>query len=136
MTHTLAMHRPKNTSFVLLLGLLAISVIIAGVSLFLYTREKKINAEVAPTTAYLATLKPEERTAVTMNNLKKILIIQTDEQPAVAVISDAEKVKESNPEFYKLAQNNDSLVVYKDRAILFRDTENKIVGIAPIISSK
>ena len=76
----------------------------------------------------------EEKAKITVENLKKILFISGDEQPAVATIVDADKVRASNKEFYQDAQNGDALVVYSARAIIYRETENKIINIAPIIN--
>jgi flagellar basal body-associated protein FliL len=64
---------------------------------------------------------------------KIIKIDDTDKQPAVATITDVEKLKASQPEFYKNAQKDDYLIVYPNRAIIYRDQNNQIINIAPII---
>jgi uncharacterized protein HemX len=69
-----------------------------------------------------------------VGKLGKILKIEdTDKQPAVATITDVEKLKTSQPEFYKNAQKDDYLIVYPNRAIIYRDQSNQIINIAPII---
>jgi len=64
---------------------------------------------------------------------KIIKIDDTDKQPAVATITDVEKLKASQPEFYKNAEKDDYLIVYPNRAIIYREQNNQIINIAPII---
>jgi hypothetical protein len=45
---------------------------------------------------------------------------------------DIEALKEENPEFYKNAKNGDLLVIFSEKAILFREEEGKIINVAPV----
>ncbi len=90
----------------------------------------------------VAGVSQEQKATDTVTKLKKILFVEEtkdaegkDERPAVATIQDKEKVKQSNAEFYKYAENGDFLVIYKNRAIIYREGENKIINIAPIVNS-
>jgi hypothetical protein len=89
-----------------------------------------------------ATLKdPNKNAEVQLQQVKDIVeklgkiikIDDTDKQPAVATITDVEKLKDSQPEFYKNAQKDDYLIVYPNRAIIYREQINQIINIAPII---
>jgi hypothetical protein len=55
-----------------------------------------------------------------------------DEQPTIATLVDIDALKEENPEFYKNAKNGDLLVIYSEKAILFREDEGKIINVAPV----
>ncbi len=69
-----------------------------------------------------------------VEKLGKVLKIDdTDKQPAVATITDVEKLKTSQPEFYKNAEKDDYLIVYPNRAIIYREQIGQIINIAPII---
>jgi hypothetical protein len=86
--------------------------------------------------------KADEANKKAANNLDKlkslILIDETLDkdgkpvEPAIATINDKELVKNSNPEFYKNVENNDMLVIYPSRVIIYRESENKIINVAPI----
>lgn len=61
------------------------------------------------------------------------LIILPDENPDIATISDVKSLKESDSEFYKDSKDGDQLILYTSKAIIFREDQNIIVNVAPII---
>ncbi|KXK09623.1 MAG: hypothetical protein QY330_02150 [Candidatus Dojkabacteria bacterium] len=65
-------------------------------------------------------------------NVAKKLLIPDDEKPTVATISDIEQLKLSNPNFYFYAQNGDRLLVYSDKAVIYRESQDIIIAIVPI----
>lgn len=50
-------------------------------------------------------------------------------------VEDPEKLKASNAAFYKDVQVGDYLVIYPKRAIVYRESNDQIVNIAPIINT-
>jgi len=82
-----------------------------------------------------ASVTTEEQAKTTVSKIKQILLVEGTEDPAVAEIKDVETVKKSNPEFYKNADNGDKLVVYSYRAIIFRESANQIINVAPIVNT-
>lgn len=70
-----------------------------------------------------------------VESLGKILLLPGDKQPTVAKVEDVEKLKKSNGTFYKDISKDDYLVLYTDRAIIYRKKENKIINIAPIVDT-
>lgn len=70
-----------------------------------------------------------------VGSLGKILLLPSDKQPTVAKVEDVEKLKKSNETFYKDITKGDYLVLYSDRAIIYRKKENKIINIAPIVDT-
>lgn len=57
------------------------------------------------------------------------------EEPLVATITDAIKLKEQEP-FYKNAQNGDKVVIWKDKALIYRMEEDKIIDFGVVIRSQ
>jgi|SRR3989339_148153 len=62
----------------------------------------------------------------------KLMELPTDEQPNVATVLDKEKLKDQP--FFAKAENGDKVVIYSKamKAILYRESSNKIVDVAPI----
>lgn len=67
-----------------------------------------------------------------LKDLNKLILITEEEEPTVATILDVEVLRQDNPEFYKNAQDGDILIIYSQRAIVFRRDKNMIVNVAPV----
>lgn len=79
--------------------------------------------------------KNSKETKDVVESLGKILLLPSDKQPTVAKVEDTEKLKKSNETFYKDVAKEDYLILYSDRAIIYRKKENKIINIAPIVDT-
>lgn len=85
---------------------------------------------------YLADLQIQQQTNTKeriLSRLSAILLLPDEVNPKIATISNIEDLKSENPEFYKNAINGDTLVLYSELAIIYRDGSNKIINIAPIL---
>jgi hypothetical protein len=71
-----------------------------------------------------------------VGELSEILFVNSDQAPTVARVDNPEKLQESNPDFYKNIVIGDYLILYPQRAVIYRSSENKIINIAPIISTE
>lgn len=71
-----------------------------------------------------------------LEKLSVIMVLPDESNPTIATIKDLNKLKASNPEFYKNAQNNDSLILYSTIAIIYRPEENKIISVAPVVANE
>ena len=67
--------------------------------------------------------------------LKKVLRVDETEAPTVARVEDPAKLKKANAEFYKHVEKGDYLVIFPKRAIIYRESNNQIINIAPIINT-
>jgi hypothetical protein len=56
-------------------------------------------------------------------------------QPTVARVENVDTLKKSNPDFYKNVAAGDYLILYPQRAVIYRKTENKIMNVAPIVAA-
>jgi hypothetical protein len=70
-----------------------------------------------------------------LTELKKVIQIDEKEAPTVARVEDPEKLKKANAEFYKNIQKGDYLIIFPKRAIIYRETSNQLINIAPIINT-
>lgn len=77
----------------------------------------------------------EERANDILIDLSKIYFIPEGEEPTVVTIKDVEKLKESEPEFYTNAKNGDNVIIIASQkiAILYRQSENKILRVSPVL---
>jgi hypothetical protein len=70
-----------------------------------------------------------------LGELKKILRVDEAEAPTVARVEDPAKLKTANAEFYKNVEKGDYLVIFPKRAIIYRESNNQLINIAPIINT-
>lgn len=77
----------------------------------------------------------QQETAMVIAALSDVLFLESDQEPTVARVEDPDVLKEGNPDFYKDTQVGDYLVLYPQRAIIFRLDEKRIVNIAPIVNT-
>jgi len=118
----------KKPNYIVILVVLAALVLVALAAVMYFKPEKASLSDTASVTT-------EEQAKTTVSKIKQILLVEGTEDPAVAEIKDVETVKKSNPEFYKNADNGDKLVVYSYRAIIFRESANQIINVAPIVNT-
>lgn len=128
----------KNTnwkSIFITVFILLLVAAIAGVGWYAYRREMDYQRVIQEKNDPVALQQSQERQAQEIvDGLKTVLLIEDEaNQPAVATVTDPEKLRESQPEFYKNAEEGDYLIVYPNRAIIFRSSQKKIINIAPII---
>jgi cytoskeletal protein RodZ len=77
------------------------------------------------------TMTPEE-VKTTVNAVSKLIKVDNSQEPLVATIQDASALA-AEQEFYKPAKNGDILVVYQDKAIIYRPQENILVNVGPVL---
>lgn len=67
-----------------------------------------------------------------LDELGSLILLPKDETPTVMSVMDVESLKKENEEFYKDVIKGDILIIYSDKAIIFRREEKKIVNVAPV----
>ncbi len=62
----------------------------------------------------------------------KLIVLPSDEAPTIATVTDVSAVKDQA--FFKNAQNGDRVLIYQNagKAILFRESENKIIEVGAV----
>lgn len=120
----------KKPSIVqIILGVLVIlSILVAG---YFYTQYQDVKKN--PSQAI--TEKNSAETDQVLASLKAVLFIEEKDKPTVARVESPETLKKNNETFYKNIQKGDYIVLYPSRAIIFRQSTNQIINIAPIVKS-
>lgn len=67
--------------------------------------------------------------------LKRLAKVPEDETPVVATIVDVESLKKQNPQFYKRAQNGNTVILYKTTAYILDEKTQKVVNIGPVFEN-
>lgn len=82
--------------------------------------------------AALRPRKPAEETASIIAAVGRLMVLPPDEQPTIATVSDAERLK-SQP-FFANAKDGFKVLIYSmaEKAILYDPFQNKIVEVAPL----
>jgi hypothetical protein len=121
--------KPSKTS--LIIGLAILFALALGSSVYFYNQYKTVKND--PTAAIKdKNLKETERV---LAEVKGIILIESTEAPTIARVEDPVALQKNNATFYKNVQKGDYLVLYKDRAIIYRESNNQIVNVAPIINT-
>jgi len=85
---------------------------------------------------YLINLQSEQQTLTReriLSRLSSILLLPDEVNPKIATITNLDELLAENPEFYKNAEDGDTLVLFSELAIIYRDSINKVINIAPIV---
>lgn len=77
-----------------------------------------------------------EQTKAVVEKVGKLIALPTDETPSLATVQDKTRLKDQP--FFKNAVNGDKLLLYikARKAILYRESSNKIIEVAPINITK
>ncbi len=67
-----------------------------------------------------------------IDELGDIILLSDKETPTVAKLVDISELKKENEIFYENAKEGDLMIIYSDKAIIFRREEKKIVNVAPV----
>jgi hypothetical protein len=128
-TQTVSLKGKKSNKLNLVLASLLLVSLVAGG--FFYSKYRSLNSD--PKKAV------ENRNASETKNVldavNKVILTESDKPPTVARVESPDTLKKSNPDFYKNIVAGDYLILYPQRAIVFRKTENKIINVAPIVDT-
>lgn len=119
----------KLTIKTIVIGLLIVA--LTGLSIYFWTDARQARQSSPEGVAQ----KNVAETTEVIDSLGKILLLSADQEPTVARVENPDTLKQSNPDFYKDIQQGDYLVLYPQRAIVYRKDINQIINIAPIINA-
>lgn len=118
----------------ILLSIVAVVLIAAGASgtYYYYNQFQKAKTELSSTGVV-----PQNEVNALLDKLGKLMELPTDEQPQVGTISDTDLEKVKGQAFFSKAVAGDRVLIYNKamKAILFRETANKIIEVAPVTIS-
>lgn len=110
----------------ILLGLVLILLIACGTLIYLYLEERKVTID--------STAQSQDTQKI-IEDLNKLILLP-DETPTIATVTDKDKLIEENPDFYESVNNGDKLIIYEDKAILYRPSSRLILNVAPVVRNK
>jgi hypothetical protein len=114
-----------------LIALIVISLASAGTAAFLF----KQNQDLLANPGTVSTKKNSEDTKRVLEKLGKVMVIEEKEKPTVARVTKPDLLQKNNKTFYKDVQAGDYLILYPKRAIIYREKDNIVVNVAPIINA-
>ncbi len=68
-----------------------------------------------------------------LDRVSEIILVPTDEEPTIAKIVNVANLQKTNADFYKDARDGDRLIIYSSKAIIYRESENKVINVAPVV---
>jgi len=121
-----------NRVTIIIIG--AVVLVLASISIYLFInwRDAKKELDSYSDPAQYEKLQ-KERAQITVDAVKKLMILPDDE-PTIATIIDIDSLKKQNQEFYKNAKNEDKILLYVNKAIIYRESSNIIVNVLPVVS--
>ncbi len=122
----------KSKKQVVVVACLVVALLAAvGTAAYFYREYQSVKSDPASAIEQ----KNQAETGDVLNALARVLLIDTTTQPTVARVEDPEKLKSGNPEFYRDVQKGDYIILFPNRAIIFRLSENKVINVAPIVKA-
>ena len=64
--------------------------------------------------------------------LKTLILLPDDIMPTMAIINDADLLRQKQPVFFANVKNGDRLIIYPDLAIIYDYQANKIIKVGPV----
>ncbi len=84
-----------------------------------------------PLLAQVLGSKTKDEAEITVEEVGKLIILPSEEKPTVANITNVEQLKIRQP-FFASAHNGDKLIVFKNKVIIYRPEEKKIVDVSQV----
>lgn len=116
---------PKFASVGILVVALAIVLVAGGA----YAAKRTTHRDAASDANVALT---EERISELVAKVAAAVEVPADEEPTIATIKDAARLREQNPEFYGDAQDGDRILVWSDKAVLWSTAEERIANLLVI----
>jgi len=115
----------KNVTVWIALGLVIL--VLVGTSYYFFNQYKKTQLLLNN-----PTMAAKEEVKKITDQLSKLMVLPTKEEPIVVTVLDKNKLKDQD--FFKNSQNGDKVIVFSvsKQAILYRPSINKIIQVAPL----
>ena len=119
--------QPRNDwLYKVIIGALLVVIIGGGIYLFVIKpRQSAVAGASTDTSADSA-----KYTAL-IDKVKKIILVP-DESPTIATIANLVEVQKQNATFYADAKEGDTVIIFSTKALIYRESEDKIINVAPV----
>ena len=113
--------------YMIVVILAALVLVAGGVGAYYYNQYNSLNFILKNPNVAI-----EKQTKQLTDQVGKLIMLPTDEQPTIATVTDASKL--NGQPFFKNAKNGDKVLIYVKarKAILFDPTKDVIVDVAPV----
>lgn len=118
----------KNDSLYKFVIILLLLVIIGG-GVYLFVIKPRTQGTNTDQTAQNA--EETEKYNQLITKIKKIILVP-DENPTIATIANLEEVQKQNATFYADAKEGDTVIIFSTKALIYRESEDKIINVAPV----
>lgn len=112
----------------LVVGVVAIVLVAAG-TYFLVLKPQQESAQAAADQAKQA--QETEKYNNLVAKIKKTILVP-DESPTIATIANLTEVQKQNATFYADAKEGDTVIIFSTKALIYRESEDKIINVAPV----
>jgi hypothetical protein len=124
------MAKPRPVFVKLLIAVIIIALVAALA--WTYTEYEKARDQIATLEKIQnPDLLSDEEMDALLAKVEAHILLPEDEEPLIATILDVESLKADQP-FYKNAENEDQLLLYEDRAIIYSPKKDKVINVGPV----
>lgn len=132
---TFVSEKPEKNVKPVFIFVLFVAMLLSAVYLYIRNgnEEKQKKQFVANSTPSVSDQKDESSSGVPetlLDKVKKHLVVSETDIPYIATITNIDLVKDKNPEFYADATDGDKVIVWKDRAVIYSESKDRIVSVA------
>ncbi|MEP7103699.1 MAG: hypothetical protein ABI721_03255 [Candidatus Dojkabacteria bacterium] len=110
--------------------ILILIVVIVGGGVYLFVIKPRMEP-LASTSGTDQTAQDTAKYNALTDKIKKIILVP-NESPTIATIANLEEVKSQNATFYADAQEGDTVIIFSTKALIYRESEDKIINVAPV----
>jgi uncharacterized protein YneF (UPF0154 family) len=120
-------NKKKNLLTIIIVSYILLSTAVGGFFIYQYVQEKKKSDNPIDTLT--------QQTAEIKKAVAKHLLLNDGVEPSIAKIQDVDSLKKDNPDFYKDAKNNDYILIFPKRAVIYNQQQDIVINVAPIITT-
>ena len=116
----------KKKNFFLIIVIMAL---LSVATVFVSKKYYDLNVNIA-TQEFQQELSQKEQDAI-LDNIEEHILISRDTEPFVAIIDNVDKLKQTQT-FFEKSENGDVLVVFNDKAIIYRPDSDLLINVGPV----
>jgi len=121
--------KKKYAKKIIILSLFFLLLVATIYLLFSYLKTQKELSMLKDPVAQEAALKVENDKLI--QKIGKLIELSTTEDPVVGTVNDATSLAQQQ-KFFVNAKNGDKVLIYKDKALIYRPDNNKLINVGPV----
>ena len=121
--------KKKYAKKIIILSLFFLLLVATIYLLFSYLKTQKELSMLKDPVAQEAALKVENDKLI--QKIGKLIELSTTEDPVVGTVNDAASLAQQQ-KFFVNAKNGDKVLIYKDKALIYRPDNNKLINVGPV----